>query len=272
MPGSLRHNFEHQLAELQDDILRMGSFVVQMLSLSMQALVTQDAELANRVILMDDTADEMDLQIEHNCMRLLALQQPMSRDLRVIGTALKVITDLERIGDFAVDIAKTARRLTVDPFFKPVADLPRMATSVEWMVRASIHAYVDHDLDLVTQVVARDDEVDECYDRIFTELLERMEEDRWMIRQSTWLLHVARFLERIGDHAVNVAERVYYMETGELKQLARSHQAERNARADSELHSKSDAAGLYGANGTGPPSANGMFPNGLHLPKLTDPE
>lgn len=226
MPGSLRHNFEHQLAELQDDILRMGSYVVQMLSLSMQALLKQDNEQANRVIAMDDTADAMDLQIEQNCMRLLALQQPMSRDLRVIGTAMKIITDLERIGDFAVDIAKTARRLSVDPFFQPMEELSRMSTSVEWMVRAAIHAYVDHDMDLVAQVVARDDEVDECYDRIFTVLLERMEEDRWMVRQATWLLHVARFLERVGDHAVNVVERVYYMETGELKQLARSHQAE----------------------------------------------
>ncbi len=262
MPGSLRHNFEHQLAELQDDILRMGSFVVQMLSLSMQALAKQDVELANRVIGMDDTADEMDLQIEHNCMRLLALQQPMSRDLRVIGTALKVITDLERIGDFAVDIAKTARRLTMDPFYKPVNDLSRMAVAVEWMVRASIHAYVDHDLDLVTQVVARDDEVDDCYDRIFTELLERMEEDRWLIRQSTWLLHVARFLERIGDHAVNVVERVYYMETGELKQLARSHQAEQNARENGKHR--------LSPNGADGGSSNGMHSNGVHLPKLPD--
>jgi len=254
VPGSLRHNFEHQLAELQDDILRMGSYVVQMLSLSMQALLKQDNELANRVIAMDDIADSMDLQIEQNCMRLLALQQPMSRDLRVIGTAMKIITDLERIGDFAVDIAKTARRLSVDPFFKPMEDLSRMSASVEWMVRAAIHAYVDRDMDLVAQVVARDDEVDECYDRIFTVLLERMEEDRWMIRQATWLIHVARFLERVGDHTVNVVERVYYMETGELKQLARSHQAEQQ-----EAHRLQDSP-------VDPPPTepNGSSSNGRH--------
>jgi phosphate transport system protein len=222
----LRHAFEHQLAGLQDDILRMGSFVVEMLSLSMQSLLRTDVATAERVIRMDDTADEMDLQIEHKCMRLLALQQPMSRDLRVIGTALKVITDLERIGDQAVDIAKTARRMAREPYFRPVADLPRMAAAVEWMVRECIHAYVAHDLNLVHQVVSRDDEVDDCYDRIFTELLGRMEQDLSIIRQATWLLHVARFLERIADHAVNVAERVHYVETGELKQLSRSHGSE----------------------------------------------
>lgn len=221
MPGPLRHSFEHQLAELQDDILRMGSYVVEMLSVAVQALVRQETELAEHVVAMDDTADYMELQIEHTCMRLLALQQPMSRDLRIIGTALKVITDLERIGDFAVDIAKTARRLSHEPYFKPLSDLPRMASAVEWMVRECIHAYVEHDLDLVQQVVARDDEVDDCYDRLFTELLRRMEKDSTIVKQAAWLLHVARFLERIGDHAVNVAERVHYVETGELKPLGR---------------------------------------------------
>jgi len=223
VPSTLRHTFDHQLVELQDDILRMGSFVVRMLSMSMQSLVQQDVELATRVVEMDDTADFMDLQIEHTCMRLLALQQPMSRDLRVIGTALKVITDLERIGDFAVDVAKTTRRLAAEPYIQPLDELMKMSQTVEWMVQECIHAYVERDLDLVNRVVARDDEVDEAYDRVFTQLLARMESDPSVIRQATWLLHVGRFLERIADHAVNVAERVCYMETGELKQLSASH-------------------------------------------------
>jgi len=224
--ASIRHSFEHQLAELQDDILRMGSYVVDMLSLSMQALVRQDDVIARRVIDMDDTADYLDLHIEQKCMRLLALQQPMARDLRIIGTALKVITDLERIGDYAVDIAKTARRLSKEPYFTPLGELSRMSTAVEWMVRECIHAYVEQDLDLVAEVVARDEEVDECYDLLFTEMLQRMERDPNVIRQGTWLLHVARFLERSADHAVNVAERVCYVETGELKQLSPSHRSE----------------------------------------------
>jgi phosphate transport system protein len=227
--GSLRHTFEHQLAQLQDDILRMGSFVSQMLVVSMQALTRQDPRLSHHVIEMDDTADSMDLQIEHTCIRLLALQQPMSRDLRVIGTAFKIITDLERIGDYAVDIAKTARRVSEEPYLIPLKDLERMASATDWMVRECIHAYVEHDLDLVNQVVARDDEVDECYDRLFTDLLNRMERDPAVIRQCTWILGVARFLERIADHAVNVAERVYYVETGEVKQLHLGHQSRPNS-------------------------------------------
>lgn len=225
MPGSLRHTFEHQLAQLQDDILRMGSFVSQMLVVAMQALTKQDPRLSHHVIEMDDTADFMDLQIEHTCIRLLALQQPMSRDLRVIGAAFKIITDLERIGDYAVDIAKTARRVSEEPYLIPLKDLERMAVATDWMVRECIHAYVEHDLDLVNQVVARDDEVDECYDRLFTDLLDRMERDPGVIRQGTWILGVARFLERIADHAVNVAERVYYVETGDFKQLHLGHQS-----------------------------------------------
>jgi phosphate transport system protein len=223
MFSTTRQTFDHQLAALQDDILRMGSYVVGMLSLSMQALVQQDLAAARRVIEMDDSADDMDLRIEQQCMRLLALQQPMSRDLRIIGTALKIITDLERIGDFAVDIAKTARRLATEPYLKPLNKLPKMGAAAEWMVREAIRAYVEHDLDLVHQVVMRDDEVDDLYDRLFSDLLARMENDPSVIRQAVWLLHVGRFLERIADHAVNVAERVSYVETGELKQLARSH-------------------------------------------------
>lgn len=199
----------------------MGSFVVQMLSVAMETLLRQDAKFVDHVLQMDDTADFMDLQIEHKCMRLLALQQPMSRDLRIIGTSLKIITDLERIGDYAVDIAKTARRLAAEPWYQPMDSLRRMGQVAEWMVRESIHSFVECDLDLVEQVVARDDEVDAIYDRLFEELLDRMQKDPTIIRQATWILHVGRFLERTADHAVNVAERVYYVETGELKRLAR---------------------------------------------------
>jgi phosphate transport system protein len=229
VPGSLRHTFEQQLAQLQDDVLRMGSFVSQMLAVAMQSLTRQDPRLSRQVIEMDDTADAMDLQIEHTCIRLLALQQPMSRDLRVIGAAFKIITDLERIGDYAVDIAKTARRISEEPFLLPLQELERMGAATEGMVRECIHAYVEHDLDLVNQVVARDDEVDECYDRLFTDLLDRMERDHTVIRQGTWILGVARFLERIADHAVNVAERVYYVETGEFEQLHPGHQSGPNS-------------------------------------------
>jgi phosphate transport system protein len=223
MPAAPRHHFEQQLKALQQDVLRMGAFVVEMLSLAMDALTKQDVALANRVIEMDDTADQMDLEIEQNCMRLLALQQPMSRDLRIIGAALKIIADLERIGDFSVDIAKTARRMAGEVYFKPVVHIPQMAECVKALVRESLHAYVDHDLARVRRAIEMDDEVDRYYDQIFTELFDHVEQDPARFRQATWFTHIVHFLERIADHAVNVAERVNYMETGEFAQLARSH-------------------------------------------------
>ena len=225
MSSTIRHSFQRDLADLQTEITRMGSYVVEMVDLGTQALIGRDLELAERVIDMDDVADQMDLDIEHACMRLLALQQPLSKDLRIIGTGLKVITDLERIGDFAVDIAKTGRRLVGEPWYDPPLNLNRMSEAAEWMVRESIRAYVEHDLALVRAVVLRDDEVDACYDQIFTELLQRMGSDSGYVAQGTWMSHVARFLERISDHAVNVVERVCYVETGELRQLSRLYHA-----------------------------------------------
>lgn len=223
MPVTLRQHFEGQLQDLGQEILRMGSFVVEMLHLSMEAMVNQDVELANRVIAMDDEADDMDLRIEGECMRLLALQQPMSKDLRIIGTALKIITDLERIGDFSVDIAKTARRLADEEYFKPLTHLGQMASTGERMVRNSVQAFAKQDLELVREVLQDDDIIDDLYDELFTELLEAMERDPSLIRQAVWFLHVARFLERTGDHAVNVAERVNYIETGKLEALKAAH-------------------------------------------------
>lgn len=222
MAARLRQSLEHQLVELQESILLMGSYVAQMLDQSMQALVRQDAEAAAGAIEMDDTADRMNREIERACVRLLALHHPMARDLRIITSALMIVTDLERIADYAVDIAKTARRLAEEPYFQPVPGLDRMTRAAMWMVQEAIQAYVECDLDLVTQVIARDDEVDDWYDRIFTGLLTRMEQDPQSLRPGTWLIHVARFLERIADHAVNVVERVYYIEAGDLVPLDRN--------------------------------------------------
>jgi phosphate transport system protein len=226
MPATPRHHFEEQLKDLQQDVLRMGTYVVEMLTLAMEALTDQNVALANRVIDMDDEADRMDLEIEQTCMRLLALQQPMSRDLRIIGTALKIVTDLERIGDFSVDIAKTARRMAREPYFKPVVHIPQMAECVKALVRESLQAYVGHDLTRVNRAIEMDDQVDRYYDEIFTELLQHVERDPHLFRQATWFTHIVHFLERIADHAVNVAERVYYMETGSAAQLARDHAAD----------------------------------------------
>jgi phosphate transport system protein len=221
---TMRKAFGEQLDNLQRDVVNMGSFVIEMLDKAMDALARQDADLAEEVARMDDTADEMDLNIETTSIRLLALQQPMSRDLRTIATALKVITDLERIGDYATDIALVAKRLSGEPYLKPLHDIPRLAEMATAMIRNAVQAFVDHDVERAIQVCEDDDAVDDLYDKVFDDIVHATEANPKFARQGANLLLVARRLERVADHATNVAERVHYMETGKLQQLARSHQ------------------------------------------------
>jgi phosphate transport system protein len=226
VPGTPRQHFEQQLRALQQDVLRMGTYVVEMLDLAMQALLNQNLGLADRVIRMDDVADRMDLDIEQTCLRLLALQHPMSKDLRIVGTALKIIADIERIGDYAVNVAKTVHRLGPDEYFKPMHDIARMADCVKALVREALQAYVDHDLERVQRAIEMDEEIDRYNERIFRELMDEAERDPTIFRQAFWFSQIARFMERSADHAVNVAERVHYMETGQFVQLAHSHRSE----------------------------------------------
>lgn len=210
-------SFEHRLAHLQEETLRMGTLVLGMVHDSLSAVRLSDSILAEGVIAADDRADEMHDSIERTCIRVLALYSPLARDLRLVGTILKIVTDLERIGDHAVDIAKTARRMAEEPLNVPTQRLAVMQRHTEWMVRESLQAYVDRDLDLAAEVIRRDEVVDINYDRLFTEVLELMERDVTRIKQGTWIIHVGRYLERIADHAVNVAERLHYVETGERR-------------------------------------------------------
>ncbi|MCS6861038.1 MAG: phosphate signaling complex protein PhoU [Abditibacteriales bacterium] len=219
----MRQSFDEQLRQLHDDVVHMGSFVVEMLDKAMDALVRQDVALAEEVIRMDDTADAMDIAIETSSMRLLALQQPMSRDLRTIATALKVITDLERIGDYAADIAEIVKPLAGEPYFKPLEDIPLLARLATTMIRNAVQAFVDRDIERALQVCRDDDEVDAVYERVFNDIVHGIERNAQIARQGAYLILVARRLERVADHATNVAERVYYMETGELKHWARMH-------------------------------------------------
>ncbi len=218
-----RETFEAQIGEVEKKVCRLASFTSEMLARAMQSLVKQDAELADQVIAEDDVADDLDLEIEQDCMRLLALQQPMAKDLRMLGTTLKIIADLERVGDYAVDIARSAKVLTGEPYFKPLEDIPRMAELAQEMVRDAAEAFVNRDLELVRRVVEQDDEVDRIWYRLLDELVAHMRRDPDLVLQATHLLLVARYLERIADHVVNVAERVSYMETGRFEDLALSH-------------------------------------------------
>jgi phosphate transport system protein len=197
-----------------------------MLDLAMQALTKQNVEIAEQVISGDDVIDDLDIRIEMEAMRIIALQQPVARDLRLVGTAIKVISDIERIGDHAVDIAKVARKLARDTFFKPLADIPYMADRVRAMLREALTAFVTHDLDLVRRVVAADDEIDDLFHKLRDELHAAMSRDANLVVQASYLLFVAYYLERVADHIVNIAERVYYVETGKLEQLARTHKSQ----------------------------------------------
>jgi phosphate transport system protein len=221
-----RQAFDEQLRQLEQKLLQLGACVESMLEKAMRALIQQDLNLAREVVADDDIADDLDLEIEQFCMRLLALQQPMSRDLRLIGTVMKVISDIERIGDYAVDIAKCAIRLSDTAYFKPLVDIPLMGERVRQLLRLALTALVRHDLELVRQVIALDDEVDELWAALREELETLMEQRPEVVRQAVSLLLVARYLERIADHTVNIAERVAYMETGKLETLAASHRAD----------------------------------------------
>jgi phosphate transport system protein len=217
-----RAHYQDEISEIRRLLLEMGSQVDVMVGQAMDALTTQNIALAEEILAHDDEVDDLDVRIESECMRLIALQQPLARDLRIIGTALKVITDLERIGDHAVDIAKVARKLARHSFYKPLVDLPKMTVIVRQMLHDALAAFVDNDLDLVEQVVNADDSVDDLFHRIRDELHEAMQRDAHLVVQASYLLFVAHYLERIADHTVNIAERVHYVETSTLAQLAKN--------------------------------------------------
>jgi phosphate transport system regulatory protein PhoU len=218
MATVVRKSFEEQLQELQDDLLRMGRFVEGAVAKAMRALINQDVNLANEVIQEDDIADDLDVEIFTKAMKLLALQQPMARDLRIIGTALKIVTDLERIGDHAVDIAKLAKILSKHRFFKPLVDIPKLADLALGMVHNSLQAYINRDIELAIQVCRDDDMVDELYESLLR--------NWWLhgarpvlVEQATYLLFVATFWSGLLTTPPNMAEFVFFAETGRLEQF-----------------------------------------------------
>jgi phosphate transport system protein len=217
-----RQSFETQIQQLEQKLVQFAAYVEAMLEKATRALTTQDVTLAREVVAADDAADKMDLEIEQISMRLLALQQPMSRDLRTIGTAMKVIADIERIGDYSVDIAKCAIKLADAEYFRPLVDIPRMSELVRAMLRRALEALVQRDLVIAREVARSDREVDAIWYALEEEIEGLMEQHPEIVRQAATLLLVARYLERIADHIVNIVERVAYIETGHLEDLRHS--------------------------------------------------
>ncbi len=218
----MRNGFRSELDELQEDILKMGTKVETIIYESLKSLANGDLEMAKRLIAEDDAIDRMELEIEKKCLTMLALQAPLAGDLRVVGTALKLITDLERMADHAADIAKVTIRLDGQALIKPLIDLPRMAELARGMLRDALWAFTNRDAMVAMKVIRQDDEVDSLYKQVFRELLVLMIEETKNINQATQLLFVAHRLERIADHATNLGEWVHYMVTGVRKPLRAS--------------------------------------------------
>ena len=212
-----RIRFDDELTELRNKILLMGTATQEMVRDAVAALVNQNRKMADAIITRDDTVDEMQIDIEAQCLRLLACQQPMASDLRMIGAALNIITDIERIGDHAVDISKVAQRIGEEMFYKPLVDIPRLGEMAGAMLHDALEAFVHRDLARVDRVIAADDAVDDLYSEMRRDLRRMMQEDPGCVVQASHLLFVAHYLERICDHCTNIVERVAYTETGRNK-------------------------------------------------------
>ena len=217
--SSVRQNYEKSLLELQENILKMGGLVERAIANSVDSLSKQDVALAEDVIARDDEIDEMTSHVEEYCIRLIATQQPLAKDLRRIITAIKISTDLERIADYAVDIARVTRRIGTKTLIKPLIDIPRMTVIIQRMVHEALDAYVREDVNLAKKLAQDDDEVDKIHGLIFKELLSFMIKEPDNISQAASLLFVSKHLERIGDHATNLGESVIYLVTGEREEL-----------------------------------------------------
>jgi phosphate transport system protein len=215
----VRRTFEDHLSDLLDNVLRMGAAVEEMVARAVEALRHGDPAAGQKLDQFDDVVDQYNIDIENECLQLIALQQPMARDLRTIAATLKIITDIERVGDYAVDVAKTAAKLAERPLFKPLVDIPRMGQLVQEMLREVLEGFVNRDLDRIRGVIEADDAVDTLNRQLHDELIGCIEKDPTIAHQAVWLILVARYLERMADHITNIGERVYYMETGELKEL-----------------------------------------------------
>jgi phosphate transport system protein len=204
-------SYDQELAELTSLICQMGGLAEQQVAGAVDSLLRRDIEIAADVIERDDAVDALEERIDQHVIRLLATRQPMAVDLRIIAMALKISNDLERTSDYAVSIAKRAQRLAEQPELKPLMTIPRMAPICIAMIKDVLDAYVDRDADKAMAVWERDQEVDELYDSLFRELITYMLEDPRTISRCIDLLFVAKNLERIGDHATNVAEKIHYM-------------------------------------------------------------
>jgi phosphate transport system protein len=214
MPLNVRREFDAELQELKKKILTMGSLVQTMLADSLTALMTRDTPLAASVQDRDNEVDRMEIAVDELAVRIIALRQPAASDLRLIIAGLKIIKDLERVGDIAVNVSERVVELNAEPQLKPYIDLPRMVDAVQGMIRDALDAFVNNDASLAQRVLERDEFVDNLNAQIFHELLTFMLSDTKTINRATRLIFISKYLERAADHATNVAEEVIFATQG----------------------------------------------------------
>ncbi len=214
-----RQWFDKDLDELNQEILKMGGIIEQQIYDAVESLISKDLGLAETVINRDDQVDELQQIIEDKCIRLVIRQQPMAKDMRTIFAGIKLVTDLERISDTAVNISRIAKRIIDEQYIKPLIDIPRMAKVAQNIVRVALDSFVRRDINMAESLFDMEEEIDHLYAQIFRELLVIMMENPKTISQATQLLMVARHLERIGDHSTNIGEMVVYLETGKRIKL-----------------------------------------------------
>ncbi|MCY3712766.1 MAG: phosphate signaling complex protein PhoU [Gemmatimonadetes bacterium] len=209
-------HLQQQLEGLRSALLSMAALVEEQIARAVTAFMERDVDLCDQVIAGDGPIDAMELEIDEQCIRLLALQHPIARDLRFVAASMKITIDLERLGDIAVNISKKTKQLTGLPNLKPLVDLPRMADLSQSMVKDSLNAFVRGDEQLAMDVCDRDEEVNQLQDQIFEELLAFMKEDSGSVPQAMQLIFISRHIERLADHATNIAEGVVYFSQGRV--------------------------------------------------------
>ena len=215
----VREHFTQKINDIKNNVLKMGAMVEDIIETAVTALKSQDVELARKIYDKDDEIDQLELEIEKECMIILALQQPLAKDLRTIASVLKIIADLERMGDNAVNIAKVTLEIGKDPLIKPIVDIPKMAAITQEMIKLSLEAFLTEDVTLAEKVVERDEEVDGLYDTIINDILEIITENKEFTKQGIKLMFIGRYLERMADHSTNICERTIYMISGDLKEI-----------------------------------------------------
>ena len=211
---SIRKNFEEELSSLKTQLVEMCRLTEQMIADAITALVTRDRELGKSIGQMDKRVDEYEMDIEKKCMRIMLRQQPVAKDFRSVSTALKMITDIERFGDQASDIGELVYSMPGETYIKELTHIPAMGNLAVKMVRDSVSSFINNDLELANEVVRADDKMDELFDEVKQELIAYIKKDGNNGEQAITLMMIGKYLERIGDHAVNVAEWTQYNETG----------------------------------------------------------